>query len=52
MINSSLLDVAGYAKSTMDISITDQSTQDLPKFLAKYPCLKGMTIKTAIMTKK
>ena len=44
--------VSGYSGGTMDITITDRSAEDIPKFIEKYPCLKGMTIKTAIMTKK
>ena len=44
--------LSGYSGGTMDISVTDQSSEDIPKFVAKYPCLKGLTIKTAIMTKK
>jgi hypothetical protein len=44
--------VSGMSGGTMDISITDQSSEDIPKFLAKCPCLQAMAIKTAIATKQ
>lgn len=43
--------VSGMYAGTTVITITDQSDQDIPKFLAKYPCLRGVDIKKAIMTK-
>jgi len=43
--------LSGLNNGTMDITVTDQSSVDIPKFLAKYPCLRGVTVKTAIMTK-
>jgi hypothetical protein len=41
--------ISGWANGTMDISITDESATDIPKFQAKYPCLQGITIQKAIM---
>lgn len=44
--------VSGLAGGTMDIDITDQSSIDVPKFVAKYPALSGVPVATSIMTKK
>jgi hypothetical protein len=42
--------VSGYSRGSMDVSVTDQSADDIPRFLEKYPSLKGLTIKKAIIT--
>jgi len=41
--------VSGFAGGTFDITVTDQSTTDLPDFLSAYPALQGVPIAKSIM---